>query len=284
MNRGSLTPTTLVRKPLQFALRSVETVQSGSALGDAVRSSRDAILSYHAVGERSDAGYFGNISTERFRESIEYLVANADIVPLSAIPKEGSGRRVAVTFDDGLKSVYTDALPILREYDVPATVFLNPAFLDDRNRELAVARHGIDDTGPIMLGDEAVAELVEDPLITVGNHTLTHRDLSAVDDTETLRTEIIESKHRLEDRYGISVEQFSYPHGAFSERSRRLVEATHEISVTAASFLVDEGVRHQLPRLSGHKSPRAFRWGLTSAGDRLNRVRYHISNRRRTDV
>jgi len=159
-----------VQKPLQFALRSVETVQSGSALEDAVRSSRDAILSYHAVGERSDAGYFGNISTERFRQSIEYLVENADPVPLSAIPKNGSGRRVAVTFDDGLKSAYTDALPILREYDVPATVFLNPAFLDDRNRELAVARHGIDDTSPIMLTDEAVAELVEDPLDRGSGH------------------------------------------------------------------------------------------------------------------
>lgn len=267
---------TLLGTPPGFLERGVETLQS--RLGAAVGSSRDAILMYHAVGEPPEAGYFGNVSSERFRASIEYLAANATIVPLSSIPDETSERRVAITFDDGLRSVYTEALPVLREFEVPATVFVNPGFLDGRNRETVRSRHGVDDDGRVMLTDAELYELAESPLVTVGNHTLTHRDLSTVTDRAELHAEVVDSKQRLADRYGVAAAQFSYPHGATSEQARAVVEAHHELSVTTAPFLVGRDGPHLLPRLGGHKPHRTVRWELTPAGDRLNRVRHRLAS------
>ncbi len=36
----------------------------------------------------------------------------------------------AVTFDDGFETVYRHAWPVLQELRIPATVFLNTAYLD----------------------------------------------------------------------------------------------------------------------------------------------------------
>ena len=39
----------------------------------------------------------------------------------------------AITFDDGFAGVYANAWPLLREFGLPATVFVNTAYLDSRD-------------------------------------------------------------------------------------------------------------------------------------------------------
>jgi len=41
--------------------------------------------------------------------------------------------KIALTFDDGYESVYQHAFPILRQLDIQATVFINPAFVGQFN-------------------------------------------------------------------------------------------------------------------------------------------------------
>jgi len=252
--------------------------QAYTGQGPVTGTDRNAILMYHAVGEDPDAGYFGNVSTGQFRERIATLADHGDIVPLPAVVDSGSGQQFAVTFDDGLQSFYTEALPVLRAYEVPATVFVNPLFIDDRNADLARKRHDVDDPGRLMLADEQVRELVDSPLVTIGNHTLSHRKLSEVEDEGALRAEIVESKRLLEERYGITVDRFSYPHGVYTEQARRLVEATHELSVTAHPFLVARDEPHLLPRLGGHKPTERFQWERSGAGNMVNRCKRLVTD------
>lgn len=248
-------------------------LHSATGVGSLGWTPRNAILVYHAVGADSDAGYYGNVSTRQFRSNVQYLVENAEVVPHTEITEGGDGQRVAITFDDGLESVYSNALPVLREFDVPATVFVNPGFVDDRNRGLLQSRHGIDDDGQIVLSDDELRELVESPLVHIGNHTRTHANLAAVDDGEELHSEIVASKEILEDEYGVDVDSFSYPYGAFDEQSREVVERHHEFSLRIWPFLVNPGSdSHHLPRIPAHEREAKVRWELSRASDAFNRL------------
>lgn len=245
-----------------------------TGVGDLVAGGGNAILLYHGLGD-GDAGLFGQVRVERFRADMRWLATEYEVVTLAELAGSHGTGRLAVTFDDGWASVSHDALPVLREFDVPATVFVSPDLVGDRNPELTVARHGRGAAGG-MLTDSQVAALADEPLVTVGNHTLTHPRLDRIDDHASLHREIVGATERLESRYGITATAFSYPHGATSEDARQHVEATHQISVTAQPFLLGSPVpRHGLPRVSAHGPPARIRWELSPLSDRLNAVRYH---------
>jgi len=95
-----------------------------------VTKSQIAILAYHRVSPSRD-GYYGDmsVSPENFENQIRYLSQNFEVlslgdlvnlVRLGAVPDKAA----AVTFDDGYRDNYVHALPILKKYDIPATVFL----------------------------------------------------------------------------------------------------------------------------------------------------------------
>ena len=87
------------------------------------------VLIYHRFGE--DKYPTTNIAVERFREQLEYLKNNEYTVItlqqlLQFLQREIKlpERSVVITIDDGYRSVYENAWPVLREYGYPFTVFL----------------------------------------------------------------------------------------------------------------------------------------------------------------
>jgi peptidoglycan/xylan/chitin deacetylase (PgdA/CDA1 family) len=72
---------------------------------------------------------------EQFVESIEYLQSRYDIVSLESAlgafaTRSFSGRRVALTFDDGDRSISEYVVPHLSDVGLPATFFINTAYFD----------------------------------------------------------------------------------------------------------------------------------------------------------
>lgn len=59
-----------------------------------------------------------------FRQQVDYLRRHYTVVSLEEAAAAADPRLVAITFDDGYRGVYQNAFPILREYRLPATVFL----------------------------------------------------------------------------------------------------------------------------------------------------------------
>lgn len=215
-----------------------------------VANDSNAILTYHSVGE---PGNFGNVSPERLRQTIRSLQDRYDVVDLPATLEQGAGKRVAVTFDDGFENFYTQALPVLEECGVPATVFVVSDYVG----------------GDGMLSSDQLEALVEHDLVTVGNHTKTHPLLPRVGPESTLREQIVGARNAFADRHGIAVDRFSYPRGAYDRRSLEIVRESHDIAVSTVPRVLDRRVidggidRYRLPRFAGHVDPARLKWELT---------------------
>ncbi|HWR17303.1 MAG TPA: polysaccharide deacetylase family protein [Terriglobales bacterium] len=89
---------------------------------------RCAILYYHRIGTGGVPVYNG-IPADVFESQIRFLRQNYRIISLAQFCQEFPEGKVAepsvvITFDDGYRGTYTEALPILQKYSVPATVYL----------------------------------------------------------------------------------------------------------------------------------------------------------------
>jgi len=127
-------------------------------------------------------------------------------------------KAVAVTFDDGFRDTLTRAYPLLRAYQVPATVFVVPGCLD-----AAAPFPWLDQSAGFdrPLSWNELRALVGDSLIAVGSHSWSHRRLSELSLDEQ-QDELERSKSALEARLGRPVAWLAYPYGhrgSFSEET-----------------------------------------------------------------
>ena len=106
---------------------------------------------------------------------------------------------VLITFDDGYIDNYTNAFPILKKYNLRATIFIIPAFTS---------------VYPNYMTWEQLKEM-EANGITIESHTLTHPKLEELPDDE-IRNELLNSKNMLEEQLGHPIEFLAYPTGTYN--------------------------------------------------------------------
>lgn len=104
-----------------------------AALPGARRRYIGRILCYHSIGQEEWG--VNDVTSTMFRRQIELALNNGfRFVPVSEIVRTGGAEKdLAITFDDGLKSVLGTALPILKEYDLPWTFFPVSEWSDGRH-------------------------------------------------------------------------------------------------------------------------------------------------------
>lgn len=235
-----------------------------------LNDSGNVVLMYHSVGQGDDQ-FFGDISVDRFRRDLQYLGTEFEFVDLPAVLNvDSDDRKAAITFDDGYENFYTNALPILRKFDAPVTVFVNPVLLGTDNSDLLARRHGISSSEQVMLISEQVHKLVDDDLVTIGNHTKTHANLESESESQ-IRQEVVEAKNRLEETFGTTIDRFSYPYGSYGPSAVDIVQSSHDIAVADHQCVVDESTNpHLIPRIHAHKSETRMRWELHQASEYLH--------------
>jgi peptidoglycan/xylan/chitin deacetylase (PgdA/CDA1 family) len=158
-------------------------------------------------------------------------------------------RAVAITFDDGLRSVHEHAAPLLAGRGLPATVFCVAGLLGAES-DWPSARPGAPRL-PLMTAAE-LAELA-DAGFEIGSHGMEHAPLVAGSDS-VLRREVAESRLVLEQAVGVTVTSFAYPYGAGpAAAARRLVARTYASACsTALGAVTSETDPHALPRVDAH--------------------------------
>ncbi len=125
---------------------------------------RVAVLGYHNFSDTKPVSDM-RMRTSEFREQMEYIRrAGLTVISMQEFLEWRFGARelpaecVLITLDDGWRSVYTDAYPILREYGYPFTVFLYTSYLSGRGSSM----------------NHAMIREMQQNGATVGSHSVNH--------------------------------------------------------------------------------------------------------------
>lgn len=173
------------------------------------------ILLYHSVANTAkDSTVKIRISPDDFRMQMQFLYKNGynatslfEMVRMIKEKNPISPKTLAITFDDGYRDFLENALPVLKEFDFCATLFVSPGLIDKK-----IDAGDIFYTSKILSWDEL--NLLKHSNIFFGSHGYSHRKLSGLD-LNALNEELSTSKRRLEEELKISVDALSYPYGSF---------------------------------------------------------------------
>ena len=185
---------------------------------------------------------------------------------------EDSSRPVVITFDDGYQDNYLHAFPVLREYHLPATIFVVTDYIDQG----VTPRHDrAPGHGKSFLSWEQIHAMQGSGLITFGSHTCSHHDLPDLSRV-LARREITRSREILEDRLGAPVRWFAYPRGAYGTEHETLVaEAGYDAACTVCpgdNRLQDNRMALRRTEVTYKDSLWDFRLKLAGGYDLLHQV------------
>lgn len=88
------------------------------------------ILYYHSINDLNNTMIFNAniIETENFIKQMKYLKKNYNVISLEYFVNNykrlSNSKNVVITFDDGYKDNFINAYPMLKRYNLPATLFL----------------------------------------------------------------------------------------------------------------------------------------------------------------
>ena len=182
------------------------------------------VLMYHSVNNDIGTSHPDLVVTPaNFKAHLNYLKKHQyQFLTMSELiaGEHQSSPRVVLTFDDGFQDNYRYMFPLLKEFKAKATIFLCPNMPD------------ID-----KLTEAQIKEMQASGLVEFGAHTMTHINLSQVED-DIAKQEIIESKHEVERIVETTCTSFAYPYGRINDRTADFVQQAG----FSSSVLVKKGI------------------------------------------
>jgi peptidoglycan/xylan/chitin deacetylase (PgdA/CDA1 family) len=170
------------------------------------------VVTYHAIREGPAPLC---VAPEQLARHLDLLLESGfEAHPVESLlrPRAAACPRVCVTFDDGYRDFLEQALPVLEERGVPATLFAIAS------KDRSGVRGGV--AGALLSFDE-LAEVARRG-VTVAAHGLSHVPLAGLAPV-ALERELVGGRRRLEDCIGGPVDLIAYPFGAFDARVRAAV-------------------------------------------------------------
>lgn len=166
------------------------------------------ILCYHRFGTRASNL---TVTPAAFEAQMAYLAKNGyTVLPLARLPALLEGREpiprkaVVITIDDGYRSTFDVAYPVLRRHRFPATVFLYSDFVG----------------APDALTWTQMKEMAASGLVDIQPHSKTHANLTLRQGDESearyrerARREIDAPMDTIRSQLGTASVAFAYPYG-----------------------------------------------------------------------
>jgi peptidoglycan/xylan/chitin deacetylase (PgdA/CDA1 family) len=190
---------------------------------DAVsRTARVPILMYHYISKPpADADAYRldlSVTPENFEAQLAWLrsqgyqtVTLSDLVYHLSLGWPLPDKPIILTFDDGYRDSYTQALPLLKKYSYVGTFFL--------------VTKPIDEGDPAYLTWNMVKEMHRAGM-DLEPHGYRHYDLRDRD-VDFLVYEIVAAKEAIEARTGETARFFSYPSGSYDDQTVAVLKSAY---------------------------------------------------------
>ena len=221
------------------------------------------VLCYHRFKKRKITdkikkkwGDIYYLNPAMFEEHIKFIKKNYSIISMNKYLMYLDGqasipdRSVVITIDDGYKSVYTKAFPILKKYEVPAIVYLYQDFIPGGRNALT-----FDEVKEMMReGIEFGCHSKSHPILTSKwknrNNRRKKRKMDDAEYVKMLEKEIIGSKIYLEDNLRVPMSTFAYPYGTYSKEVHHFIKkAGYKAAFSVvASYNTRDTYRYALKR------------------------------------
>ncbi|WP_322882126.1 polysaccharide deacetylase family protein [Pandoraea sputorum] len=203
---------------LTVSLAAAMLLLSVPAQADAGPAQHDVlILVYHRFSEGKSAHDVGSttVSLETFCSQLEFFTANGyQIVPMADVLAWLAGsqdtlppRALALTLDDGHRSVFEIAWPMLKARSTPVTLFLYPSAISNASYAMTWNQ---------------VRELTRSIHVGVGSHTYWHPNFKTerarrtpADYERFVRDQFRRSRASLETAMGKPVQWLAWPFGIY---------------------------------------------------------------------
>jgi len=191
------------------------------------------LLVYHQID--AGLGREMEVPLATFERQLEWLQQHTQVVSLdTAVARRGepdSHKLTVLTFDDGYDDMYQLAYPLLKDANVPFTLYLTT--------------HPTESGEPLFPGGKAnpvtwaqVEDMASSGLMTLGAHTHRHPDLTQTD-AGTIGRDLEESHRLIEERMGVRPVHFCYPYGWWSKVAHDHVEQLYETATLGSGSSFD---------------------------------------------
>lgn len=229
------------------------------------------IIMYHSVSPNASIENRLSVSADTFERQMRFLKMHRyNVLPLESVvdlireKKRISHKAIAITFDDGYRDNFIYAFPILKKYNLPATIFiiLNEVGRAQNDR----------------LSWDEIEKMQDSGLITFGSHTLGPEPLINIKSEPDLKREIFDSKKILGEKLGRNIMMFSYPGGRFNDKIKQLVKDAGYKSAVATNpgrkFANDDVFALKRLRISENTANNLFIFWIETSGY-YNFIREH---------
>jgi peptidoglycan/xylan/chitin deacetylase (PgdA/CDA1 family) len=228
------------------------------------------ILTYHRVCPDFPelAATWHNVPPQRFQQQLQGLLDRGfrclplgEVIDRQAQGKDLPPRTFVITFDDGFAAVYHWAWPVLKQLQLPATIFLNTQYLD-QDAPFPFDGWGLfyPDRAPLesfrpLTTAECLA-MTEDGQIELAAHTHTHADYRGA--AAALEADLRICLRELEQRFNVVNPTFAFPYGSprLGYADQELVDRVQKLGMRCALTTAPE-------RVAIGSSP--FGWGRFNA-------------------
>jgi poly-beta-1,6-N-acetyl-D-glucosamine N-deacetylase len=173
------------------------------------RQARVPVMMYHDILEPKQV--FFDVTPQEFEQHLQLIQAKG-LTPISMdqlVAHLQTGmplpeKPILLTFDDGYAGHYTHVYPLLKKYNYPAVFSIYTAKVGKR-------------MGRSSLTWEQIREMAADPLVTIASHSVTHKVMPTLSESEN-QFELQESKRILEEQLGRPIRYFTYPEGKYDAK------------------------------------------------------------------